>query len=61
MSNQWQPVEGTRFFTRNGKGLYERLTPQLYLRVDDLDEEDAVECCQHFASGEQTSPPAFVR
>jgi hypothetical protein len=61
MNDQWQPVVGTRFFTRNGKGLYERLTPQLYLRVDELDEEDAVECCQQFAAAEQVSPPAYVR
>jgi hypothetical protein len=49
MSDIWEPVAGSRFFTRNGTGLYERLTPQLYLRVDDLDEADEVECCRQFA------------
>jgi hypothetical protein len=49
MSDLWQPVAGSRFFTRNGAGLYERLTPHLYLRVDDLDEADAVECCRQLA------------
>jgi hypothetical protein len=49
MSDVWEPIAGSRFFTRNGAGLYERLTPQLYLRVDDLDEADEVECCRQLA------------
>jgi hypothetical protein len=49
MSDIWEPVVGTRFFTRNGVGLYERLTPRMYLRVDNLDEADEIECCQQLA------------
>ena len=32
MKDVWQAVPGTRFFSRNGEGLYERLTDQLFLR-----------------------------
>jgi hypothetical protein len=49
-------VAGSRYFTRNGKGLYERLTPQMYFRVDELDESDVVECFQQFA----TAPDIIV-
>jgi hypothetical protein len=49
MSDVWTPVVGGRFFARNGFGLYERLTPDLYLRIDDLDEADEVECCRQIA------------
>ncbi|MBV8935451.1 MAG: response regulator [Alphaproteobacteria bacterium] len=51
MSDVWKRIAGSRFFTRNGTGLYERLTPYLYLRVDNLDEADAVECCRQIAGG----------
>jgi hypothetical protein len=50
MDDLWEPVAGTRYFTRNGKGLYERLTARMYLRVDEIDDSDAIECFQHFAS-----------
>jgi hypothetical protein len=49
MGSMWEPVAGTRYFTRNGRGLYERLTPQMYFRVDELEDSDAVECLQSFA------------
>ena len=49
MKDVWQSVPGTRFFSRNGEGLYERLTDQLYLRVDEVDETDAREVCTRFA------------
>ena len=49
MKDVWEPIPGTRFFTRNGTGLYERLTSHLYLRLDDLDEADQVECCRRMA------------
>ena len=55
MGNLWQPIAGTRFFTRNGTGLYERLTPNLYLRVDDLDEADEVECCRLMSDRDRLS------
>ena len=29
MKDVWQSVPGTRFYSRNGEGLYERLTDQL--------------------------------
>lgn len=50
MTDIWEPIAGSRFFTRNGTGLYEQLTSHLYLRVDDLDEADEVECCRQIAS-----------
>ena len=30
MNDLWQPVPGTRFYSRNGEGLYERLTDRLF-------------------------------
>ncbi|MBN8875151.1 MAG: hypothetical protein J0H67_20120 [Rhodospirillales bacterium] len=50
MDDVWEPVPGTRYFTRNGKGLYERLTPQMYFRVDELEAADAVECFGQFSA-----------
>ncbi len=42
--DKWEPVSGTRFYTRNGSGLYERLTDRLFLRVDtDEDAEKLLE------------------
>ena len=32
--NVWAPIPETRFFSRNGDGVYERLTDKLFLRVD---------------------------
>ena len=58
MSDVWEPIIGSRFFTRNGKGLYERLKPGLYLRVDDLDEADEVECCCQIAGGRGVDYPS---
>ena len=55
MENQWEPIAGSRFYTRNGKGLYERLTPRLYLRVDELDEADEVEGCRQIAEQDRQS------
>ena len=61
MNNVWQPVPGTRFFSRNGEGLYERLTDQLFLRVDEVDETDAREVCTRFAEAcESRSPVRMV-
>ncbi|HEY0423284.1 MAG TPA: hypothetical protein VGC82_08180 [Rhodopila sp.] len=57
MSNVWQPVSGTRFYSRNGEGLYERLTDQLFLRVDDVDETDAQEVCSRFADAFEARAP----
>jgi hypothetical protein len=54
MDDVWEPVAGTRYFTRNGKGLYERLTPRMYFRVDDLEDSDAIECFQQFGSASDT-------
>lgn len=54
MDDVWEPVAGTRYFTRNGKGLYERLTPRMYLRVDELEDADAIECFQQFGSASDT-------
>lgn len=57
MKNVWAPVPGTRFFTRNGEGLYERLTEQLFLRVDEVDETDAKEVCSRFAEAFEARAP----
>lgn len=57
MKDVWQPVSGTRFFCRNGEGLYERLTDHLYLRVDDVDENDARETCTRFAEAFEARAP----
>jgi hypothetical protein len=57
MSSVWAPVSGTRFFTRNGEGLYERLTDKLYLRVDEVDETDAAEVCIRFAEAFEARAP----
>jgi len=57
MNNVWAPVPGTRFFTRNGEGLYERLTDKLYLRVDEVDETDAVEVGSRLAEAFEARAP----
>jgi hypothetical protein len=57
MKNVWEPVPGTRFFTRNGLGLYERLTDQLFLRVDDVDETDVRELGDRFAQAFEARSP----
>ena len=57
MNDVWQPVSGTRFYSRNGEGLYERLTEQLFLRVDDVDETDAREVCDRFAEAFEGRAP----
>jgi hypothetical protein len=57
MNDVWQPVPGTRFYARNGEGLYERLTERLYLRVDDVDETDAREVCNRFADAFESRAP----
>ncbi len=57
MKNVWAPVPGTRFFSRNGEGLYERLTEQLFLRVDEVDQTDAEEVCTRFAEAFEARAP----
>lgn len=60
MTNVWQPVPGTRFYARNGGGLYERLTDQLYLRVDEVDETDAKELCTRLANAFEARAPVHM-
>jgi hypothetical protein len=57
MNDMWQPVSGTRFYSRNGEGLYERLTDKLFLRVDEVDETDAREVCTRFADAFEARTP----
>ncbi len=57
MNDIWQPVDGTRFYSRNGEGLYERLTDKLFLRVDEVDETDAREVCTRFADAFEARTP----
>jgi hypothetical protein len=44
----WRPIPGTRFYSRNGEGIYEHLTDRLFLRVDDVDEKDAEAVIERF-------------
>ncbi len=57
MKDVWAPVPGTRFFSRNGLGLYERLTEQLFFRVDEVDQTDAEEVCYRFAEAFEARAP----
>lgn len=57
MKSVWAQVPGTRFFTRDGEGLYERLTDQLFLRVDEVDQTDAEEVCTRFAEAFEARAP----
>jgi hypothetical protein len=57
MNDIWQPVPGTRLYSRNGEGLYERLTDRLYLRIDEMDETDALEVCTRFAEAFEARAP----
>ena len=57
MQDVWEPIPGTRFFSRNGVGLYERLTDKLYLRVDDVDETDVRDLAIRFADANEARSP----
>ena len=57
MTDVWEKVPGTRFYSRNGVGLYERLTDRMYLRVDDVDETDMRELGGRFADAFETRAP----
>lgn len=57
MNDVWKPVAGTRFYSRNGEGLYEKLTDRLFLRVDEVDETDAREVCFRFAEAFEARAP----
>jgi hypothetical protein len=39
----WEPIPGTSLFSRNGVGVYERLTEALFLQVDDVDAAGVVQ------------------
>jgi hypothetical protein len=61
MKDVWEPIPGTRFFSRNGVGLYERLTDKMFLRVDDVDESDIRDLATSFAdANERRSPVRMV-
>jgi len=60
MRDVWEPVPGTRFYSRNGVGLYERLTDRLYLRVDEIDETDVREAGTRFADAFETRAPVTM-
>ncbi|HQT78176.1 MAG: hypothetical protein B7Z80_19155 [Rhodospirillales bacterium 20-64-7] len=57
MKDVWEPIPGTRFFSRNGMGLYERLNDRLYLRVDDVDETDIQDLATNFADANEARSP----
>jgi polysaccharide deacetylase 2 family uncharacterized protein YibQ len=44
----WEPIPGTHLFSRKGVGSYERLTDQLFLRVDDVDATDVAGIVKRF-------------
>jgi hypothetical protein len=50
-------VPGTRFFSRNGAGLYERLNDRMYIRLDEIDETDVQELGTKFANAFETRAP----
>ncbi len=60
MNDVWERIPGTRLFTRNGAGLYEKLTDQLYLRVDDVDETDVRELGDKFADAFEKRAPVHL-
>ncbi len=57
MRDVWEPVPGTRFFSRNGAGLYERLNDRMYIRLDEIDETDVQELGTKFANAFETRAP----
>ncbi len=57
MKDVWAAIPGTRFFSRNGVGLYERLNEKLYLRVDDVDESDVRDLAIRFADANESRAP----
>lgn len=57
MKDVWEPIPGTRFFSRNGVGLYERLNDSLFLRVDDVDESDIRDLATRFADANESRTP----
>ena len=57
MKDVWEPIPGTRFFSRNGVGLYERLNDKLFLRLDDVDEADMRDLAERFADANEARSP----
>jgi hypothetical protein len=57
MNDVWEAIPGTRFFSRNGVGLYERLNDKLYLRLDDVDESDVRDLANRFAEANEARSP----
>jgi hypothetical protein len=57
MKDVWEPIPGTRFYSRNGVGLYERLNDKLYLRMDDVDESDVRDLAARFADANEARAP----
>lgn len=53
----WEPIPGTRLYSRNGVGLYERLTDKMYLRVDEVDESDVRDLATKFADANEARCP----
>jgi hypothetical protein len=53
----WEPIPGTRFYSRNGVGLYERLNDKLFLRIDDVDETDVQDLAAKFADANEARSP----
>lgn len=60
MHDVWEPISGTRFYSRNGVGLYERLNDKLYLRVDDVDETDMRDLASRFADANEARSPVCL-
>jgi hypothetical protein len=52
-------VNADWYYSRNGEGMYERLTDQLFLRVDETDEAEAREVCMRFAEELAGTAPGY--
>ncbi|HYZ21736.1 MAG TPA: hypothetical protein VE690_06220 [Rhodopila sp.] len=57
MQDVWEPIPGTRLYSRNGVGLYERLNDKLYLRIDEVDETDVRDLAVRFADANEARCP----
>jgi hypothetical protein len=49
-SDVWKRVPGTRFYSLNGEGHYEKLTDRLFVRVDGVFETDGRAAPEDFAT-----------
>jgi hypothetical protein len=46
--DEWRPIPGTRFYSRNGEGIYEHLMDRVFIRVDGVDPKDSEAVVERF-------------